>query len=150
MINQPVPSLDIIRYTLACFTELCVEKKERPCFISDSRKIDKFFYKRTKEYHEMFKRMLFDINGGEDNPVSNNEIADVFVALQMAEKLYSYGIRFNPYETSREILPLMEKINPEEKEVYQDIAKKFYADLSCDRDAKLGQHTKFERLEELL
>jgi hypothetical protein len=148
MINHPVPALDIIRYTLALFTQLCVEKGERPCFISDSRKIDQFFYERKNQYPEMFGRMLFARDDGYPN--SCGEIADVFVALKMAGKLYSYGHRFNPYETSREILFLIERINPKEKKVYQDIAKKFYDDLSCDKDVRLGQHTDFESLEELL
>lgn len=130
---------DPIICTLACFTKLCFDKKERPCFKADLIKIDKFFYEIKEEFPEQFENVRFDTNG--HTPLTE-DTSHIFRVLMSAGKLYCWNYHYDPYEMGKGMLYKVKKINPNEKNNYEKIANSFYEKLSCDMNGRIGKHSK--------
>ena len=138
-----VHSTDAIFNSFAAFAKFCIDKKEIPYFEDNySGEIDKFFYDMKKKYPKEFKMVWFDTNGHQ--PFSDT-VSEAKQDMLTCGYLYSWD--FNPYFVSKNALEWFEEI--ENKEVYLKIAEKLYNKFGCNKNGKIGEHTKFTSLEKI-
>lgn len=137
-----VHATDPIINSFAAFAKLCIDQKEIPYFKYDLEKLNQFFYDIKKEQPEKFKMVGFDINGPQP---SSRIIDEAKIDMLTCGYLFSWG--FNPYFVSKNAIKEFDKI--EGREIYLDIAKKFYEKFACDERGNIGEHTKFRNLERL-
>ncbi len=62
--------------------------------------------------------------------------------------MISYGCDFHPHELSIGMLKMYEKIPEKDKPKLAELAQKFYDELGCNREGRVG-HSKFESIENL-
>jgi hypothetical protein len=121
-----------IQSTLVCFTKLCDDKNEIPCF--NGREMNKFFYRIEKEYPKLFEDRL------------TSDIDEEVFTFKVSRILQSISPDFHPYLMSRGSGLIIYEKNKDkyEKEIYE-VAQKFYDELGCDLEGKLGAHTKLAK-----
>jgi len=131
-----------IQKTLACFTKICIDKKEIPCF--DGQNLINFFYKNKKDYPEILGNIHFN-----EIYRTSEQIDLELWSLEVSRMVVSWGLDFHPYETSKAMLIKYDKIPADEKKKLNKLAKKFYKILGCNRSGRHKKHTKFNSLDNL-
>jgi hypothetical protein len=139
-----IHSTDAIFDSFAAFAKFCIDKKEVPYFLDNWGNINSFFYNMKKKYPKEFKMVSFDTNGHQ--PFSDT-VSEAKSDMLTCGYLFSLTPRFNPHIVSKNALEWFEEIK--DKEVYLNIAKKLYDKFGCNQSGNIGEHTKFNGLENI-
>ncbi len=127
-----------VAFTIAAFTNLCLKKKRYPFFKGKENYMHPFFRKMEKEYPKEFEHTFF-------NDGYSNKLEKEMFNLENSRLVYSWGIDHEPYEADKGMLLIYKKMNSDDKNIFDKIGKKFYDELGCDRNGRLGRHTKIRK-----
>ena len=134
---------DPVILSIVEFTKICLEKKEMPCFYANWEEISKFFFNQTNNFPHLFDNMRFDTNG---HYPKSDRLEENFSELTACKLLYTIAPQEKVYLASKNLDDGKKEKN---KKIIR-IAQEFYNLFKCSQEGKLGEHTSFNLLENLL